>query len=251
MKMLSKNFNSSVRKIFIEVKVLKVYLLAEFVFLFIGYFSFLIFDENLIEKIFREDGIFEYFGATFLLISSLIFVLIFYFKKHIMLLLFSLIFFFSFAEEISWGQRMLQIETTDFFNKHNVQNETNIHNLDIFSVVDSNSHGKKGIYELINSNILFKLFCLFWCVLLPISYAYIDIVRIIVSKIKVPVPPISIGLFFLINFIIYFAFKYYFIQSAGTIRIFSNLQEASEFVIESFFMILSVNFLMNEITLKE
>jgi hypothetical protein len=178
-------------------------------------------------------------------------MLIFYFKKHIMLLLFFLIFFFSFAEEISWGQRMLDTETTGFFSKHNVQNETNIHNLDIFSVADSYSQGKKGIYKLINSNVLFKLFCLFWCVLLPISYAYVDIVRVIVSKIKVPVPPISIGLFFLINFIIYFAFKYYIIQSAGTIRIFSNLQEASEFVIESFFMILSVNFLMNEITIKE
>jgi hypothetical protein len=251
MKKLFKVLNLSIRKISIEVKLLKLYLLAEFVFLFIAYFSFLIFDDNIIEKLFREDGLFEYFGATFLLISSLIFMLIFYFKKHIMLLLFFLIFFFSFGEEISWGQRMLMTETTVFFKKHNVQNEINIHNLDIFSITKSDIQSKNGIYKLINSNVLFKLFCLFWCVLLPITYANVDIVRVLVSKIKIPVPPISIGFFFLINFTIYFAFKYYLIQSARTPEIIRDLQEASEFAIESFFMILSVYFLMNEITMKK
>jgi len=33
------------------------------------------------------------------------------------------------GEEISWGQRILDIQTPDFFERHNLQRETNIHNL--------------------------------------------------------------------------------------------------------------------------
>ena len=46
---------------------------------------------------------------------------------------FPLIFFFGFMEEISWGQRIIQsfidFELPEFFKKHNVQGETNLHNL--------------------------------------------------------------------------------------------------------------------------
>lgn len=38
--------------------------------------------------------------------------------------------FFIFGEEISWGQRIFNITTFDYFEKHNYQHETNIHNLD-------------------------------------------------------------------------------------------------------------------------
>jgi hypothetical protein len=35
------------------------------------------------------------------------------------------------AEEISWGQRVFDVETPEgFFDRHNKQNETNLHNLD-------------------------------------------------------------------------------------------------------------------------
>lgn len=33
------------------------------------------------------------------------------------------------GEEISWGQRIFQIETPEFFQQHNAQNETNLHNM--------------------------------------------------------------------------------------------------------------------------
>ncbi len=36
--------------------------------------------------------------------------------------------FYTFMEEISWGQRLFDIPTPDFFKKHNLQQETNLHN---------------------------------------------------------------------------------------------------------------------------
>ena len=37
--------------------------------------------------------------------------------------------FFAAGEELSWGQRMLKLESSAFFQKNNSQHETNIHNL--------------------------------------------------------------------------------------------------------------------------
>ncbi|WP_287962626.1 hypothetical protein [Alcanivorax sp.] len=37
--------------------------------------------------------------------------------------------FYSFGEEISWGQRIFDIETPEYFAQHNIQGEMNIHNL--------------------------------------------------------------------------------------------------------------------------
>ena len=41
----------------------------------------------------------------------------------------SLLFIFGAGEEISWGQRLFAIESSDFFLENNAQNETNLHNL--------------------------------------------------------------------------------------------------------------------------
>jgi hypothetical protein len=46
-------------------------------------------------------------------------------------LFFSLLAFaclFVAGEEISWGQRLFDVQTPDFFNEHNLQQETNLHN---------------------------------------------------------------------------------------------------------------------------
>lgn len=46
-----------------------------------------------------------------------------------MTMLFGIVFFFGAGEEISWGQRIFDIQSTDFFQQHNTQGETNLHNL--------------------------------------------------------------------------------------------------------------------------
>ena len=84
----------------------------------------------------RENGFVEWLTVFLLMFSSaLFFFRLIKLKKNkdkrfLMFLTFAaLIFFFAAAEEISWGQRIFGIESSDFFIKHNSQNETNIHNL--------------------------------------------------------------------------------------------------------------------------
>jgi hypothetical protein len=47
----------------------------------------------------------------------------------IMTFLLGLVFFFGAGEEISWGQRIFNTESSEFFQQHNAQGETNLHNL--------------------------------------------------------------------------------------------------------------------------
>ena len=44
-------------------------------------------------------------------------------SKNIGIILFSIIFFFGFGEEISWGQRIFNIETPNFFIENNLDNK--------------------------------------------------------------------------------------------------------------------------------
>lgn len=49
-------------------------------------------------------------------------------------LLFAFLFLFGAMEEISWGQRIVGIESPEWFLKHNRQGEINVHNLVIYGV---------------------------------------------------------------------------------------------------------------------
>ncbi len=47
----------------------------------------------------------------------------------VMTALLGLVFFFGAGEEISWGQRIFHVQSSDFFLQNNAQGETNLHNL--------------------------------------------------------------------------------------------------------------------------
>lgn len=88
-----------------------------------------------------EDGPLENLTALVLLLISVLFAIrLFkqYRNRNKFWVALSLIIvigtFFGFGEEISWGQRIFNVETGEFFAKHNFQNETNLHNLEINGV---------------------------------------------------------------------------------------------------------------------
>jgi hypothetical protein len=90
----------------------------------------------------REDGLVEWITFAMLLITSaLSFVMSYDFgrsrpgrgAKRVWLFL-GFLFLFGAMEEISWGQRVLGIESPDWFIRHNKQGETNLHNLIIYGV---------------------------------------------------------------------------------------------------------------------
>ncbi len=95
-----------------------------------------VFSDRQLHVINHEGGIIESATAIFFslcCVGSVITALAFKKKKAsayaFMHGLLALCFFLFVGEEISWGQRLFQVETLDFFEKHNVQGENNLHNL--------------------------------------------------------------------------------------------------------------------------
>ena len=93
-------------------------------------------DVRLFESYIAEDGVVEWLTVLGLLLASFTcfnrvislrrtksFPFLFF------LFLMGAILFFGAGEEISWGQRLLGIQSPDYFKENNAQGETNIHNL--------------------------------------------------------------------------------------------------------------------------
>ncbi len=93
-------------------------------------------DPALLEYLVLEDGVLENLTAILLLLGGgFVFYRFFKNKKDkgiwwkVFHVVFGLTLWFGFAEEISWGQRIIGFDTPVFFQKHNKQYEVGIHNL--------------------------------------------------------------------------------------------------------------------------
>lgn len=130
----------------------------------------------------REDGIVEYATAILLFLASL--VLIGHARRvsgrvRWLLAIYALAFFFAAGEEVSWGQRIFGIESTEFFTENNYQGETNLHNLVV---------GDIHLAEEVFGNAL-TLILLSYLVVLPLLFPFQRWVRSFCEALAVPVPP--------------------------------------------------------------
>ena len=152
----------------------------------------------------EEDGIIEYSTAVLLLSVSIYFINKLLRKskvissKNIGIILFSTIFFFGFGEEISWGQRIFNIETPLFFSENNLQSETNIHNLMI---------GGVKLNKLIFTNVLFFIF-LFYFLAVPYLYTKSNNVKSIINRFSIVIPKYSQSIIFICSTIIIYIFDH-------------------------------------------
>ena len=144
----------------------------------------------------REDGAIEYATFFFLLcISILQFYRLFTISNNKAVLwklgvfFFGILFLFGAGEEISWGQRIFNIESGDFFKDNNLQNETNLHNLKI---------GDVKLNKLIFSQLL-TLIMAIYLLIMPVLYRKVDLIHNLVDKFVIPVPRLSHIVAFLIN----------------------------------------------------
>jgi hypothetical protein len=106
------------------------------VFLFLVFLSFRIINKEQYFYFIQEDGLVEYLQSFFYLLAAVLAAIIadHFFKNTqkklaVVYLLFSLALFFVAGEEISWGQRIFNLENPNFFSQHNRQEEISIHNL--------------------------------------------------------------------------------------------------------------------------
>lgn len=127
------------------------------------------FAEGFYHKMVAEDGVFEYITALVLLLISILYLLRFlnYCRnKNSYWIVFNLMViigaFFGFGEELSWGQRIFNFQSGEFFMQQNLQNETNLHNLEIAGVKINKlvfSQGLTVVFGLyfIGALVLYKL----------------------------------------------------------------------------------------------
>ena len=132
-----------------------------------------------------EDGIAEWVTVIALVGCAVISITRFFQlrkqKKKLFLtflLISALVLLFGAGEELSWGQRLFNIQSSDFFNEHNTQKEINIHNL-VF--------GGLKLNKLIFSLLLTVCICLF-LFFLPILYHNSEKIKHFVELSAIPVP---------------------------------------------------------------
>ena len=157
------------------------------------------FDPILFKTLVKEDGLIENITAFMLLLSS-IFLFIKLLKvgrtKRKRWIIFNILLiaflFFGFGEEISWGQRIFSIESNEYFSEHNLQGETNLHNLKLFGL---------KINIIIFTYGLGLIFG-FYIFLTTFLFQKNNFFHSIVNKFGVPLPRLQHSMYFIIATII-------------------------------------------------
>jgi len=131
-----------------------------------------------------EDGLVEYGTAFMLLISGIIMIRRFLFigrykrfKWKLTVIIIAVLFVFAAGEEISWGQRIFDVESSEFFKENNAQQEMNLHNLVV---------GKTKINKLIFSKLLTGVLVIY-LLILPILYVKLSWVKNLITDFGVPI----------------------------------------------------------------
>ena len=140
----------------------------------------------------REDGPYETGGAIGFAIAGVLFGALFVrtWRSHRSwwFLALAVLFLFAAGEEISWGQRLFGWGDVD--RATNVQGETTLHNLEVFDTVEG------GWLKFPR---LFLLFWLGWLVAVPALTRWIEPLRTLAEKVRLPIPALVFGLVMLTN----------------------------------------------------
>ena len=162
-------------------------------------FAFFFFASSFLDIYLEEDGIVEWLTVVGLLAGF--FVCIYRFINLLktknwwfltVTLVLAILLFIAAGEEISWGQRILGIKSSEYFLKHNAQGETNIHNLVVNGV---------KINKLVFSTILIAVLGIY-LVIIPLLYKVNGSVRKFMDNSGVPIARLYQVISFLVAFAI-------------------------------------------------
>ena len=87
--------------------------------------------------------------------------------------------------------------------KINVQHEFNIHNLEPVNPIGFDGVWKSDWRRFITINNLFRAVCFLYGIVFPLEFTYLHSFRTFMQKVKLPIPPFSLGIFFLVSFLFY------------------------------------------------
>lgn len=148
----------------------------------------------------EEDSFYENLTSIFLFFASftLLYKFFMYQKFYglwwkVGILLMAVALFFGGGEEISWGQRIFHIQSSEFFKENNAQAETNLHNM----VVD----GVK-LNKIIFSNLMSICFGIYFLIV-PILWEKSPKMNALIDRFGISVPrPIHVIGFIIITLLI-------------------------------------------------
>jgi hypothetical protein len=163
---------------------------------------FFLSSENIIQ-LGEENSFFELGTAFCFLLSAGLLIYLFIKRKNIFFMLLGILLFFGAGEELSWGQHMFKFKTPEKIKTNNVQGEFNIHNIEVFNTEKFNRCRKSGFQRLLELNFLFRVFYMIYGIVIPIAFTTLSPFKKLAEKIKLPIPPLSVGIFFILNWILY------------------------------------------------
>ncbi len=192
----------SIKSTFFETLWYQITLVTILLFSFSIYFFL---DKSAIILVGEEDGFFEYLTASLFFVSSVL-MLRLALKRNRFFFLFFLLLFIGAGEEISWGQRILQLDTPDSIKKMNVQGELTIHNLEFVNRENFNQTVKSGWRKALTINGLYRIFIFTYGFGLPFLILFSKKIKSIITVLKLPFPPAFIGFHFILAWLF---FKYF------------------------------------------
>ncbi|MEH0153957.1 hypothetical protein V6R21_07395 [Limibacter armeniacum] len=158
------------------------------VHILIGIYTFF-YDSTFFNQYVVEDGYIENFTAVMLLLSAgFFFVAAFKNQKQLraMMIVFGMVFLFGAGEEISWGQRIWELNTPEELKSINTQAELNFHNIKV---------GEVKLNKLIFSTIMYSgIFT--YLLVIPLLYQFSSKVRNF-KYLFIPIPRLTQGVLYL------------------------------------------------------
>ena len=214
----------------------KVFLVVLSVLFFVAYAVIFIFTPDIVNSLTLEDHLYENQQAICDLGVSIVFFYLFlkvkegndfHFiktRRNIFFLLLALLFFFGFGEEISWGQRIFHWQTPAWMAKANVQDETDLHNLEIFNYENFQGQRKSFWADMLDFNRIYSFFWFSFCFAIPLLCLLFKRFSNWMQRLKFPVIPLWMGVLFPLNYLVSKIIQSYFMNNSW--KYFSEVKES-------------------------
>ncbi|MFT4665258.1 MAG: hypothetical protein ACI8YQ_001881 [Polaribacter sp.] len=197
--------------------------------------------EHTFKQLAKEDGILEWTCTLLFFITAILFFVLFFrnnsfakievanfyntYTKRIWFLLLALLFIFLTGEEISWGQRLLGLETPEEIAANNEQGEINFHNNALWHLYDKDGNRKSGLALHLTAKRIFIYIFTIFMLFLPLTVKFVPFVRNLVKRFHLPVPVMELGFMFVANVVLYLIFKPIASYDKEIARALSEVQE--------------------------
>lgn len=163
----------------------------------------------------KEDGLVEYAAVVCYLVSAAITITLFYisksserrylfgFRRNVTFLFIGILFIIFAGEEVSWGQRIFNFTTPEFWSFLNRQGEMTLHNLNFWETLDTLGNQKHGIVRFFSSVAIYDYFWFALFLIIPILNKFWLKANHFFKEVDIPVINILYGLLFLLNYIVF------------------------------------------------